>query len=207
MAHIDIDTVLGWRGKTLRDRDGDKVGSIDEIYLDNATSRPEWAAVSTGLFGRRQTFVPLSDARAEGDDITVPYEKQAIHDAPNVDPDVQLSEQEEEHLYRHYGRAWDDGHDGHDGDAGRDLDRDGVRDDLEGDHERGRADAPRGDGPEVIRSEEELTVTKKPVAKQYKYRLRKHIVTENVEKTVPVRKEVVALETSPPPNSELVDER
>ena len=40
------------------DRDGDKIGNIDAIYLDDETGEPEWALVNTGLFGTKSSFVP-----------------------------------------------------------------------------------------------------------------------------------------------------
>jgi hypothetical protein len=98
-----IETVQHWRGRTLLDRDGDRVGSIEEIYLDAQTDEPEWALVHTGLLGMRSSFVPIRDAAAEGGDVRVPFDKQQIKDAPRMDPDGELSEAEEAELYRHYG--------------------------------------------------------------------------------------------------------
>ncbi len=43
--------VLEWRGRTAVGVDGEKLGKIEEIYLDAETQRPEWALVNTGLFG------------------------------------------------------------------------------------------------------------------------------------------------------------
>ena len=102
MSPLDIDTALGWRGRTVVDRDGEKIGTFEELYLDES-DRPAWAAVKTGLFGMRHTFVPLSAAQPAGDDLQVPFDKQQVKDAPNVDPDTQLSAEEEDTLFRHYG--------------------------------------------------------------------------------------------------------
>ena len=102
MAPLDIETALDWRGRTVVDRDGDKIGTFDELYLDE-DDRPAWGAVTTGLFGMRQTFVPLSEAQPDGDALRVPFGKDMVKDAPNVDPDTHLSPDEEELLYRHYG--------------------------------------------------------------------------------------------------------
>src|SRR5919107_1745670 len=106
MATIQKDRILQFRGQDLCDRDGDKIGSIEEIYLDTQTGEPEWALVHTGLFGTKQTFVPLRDA-SEGDGtLRVPFEKSQVKDAPKVDPDGQLSQREEADLYRHYGMEY-----------------------------------------------------------------------------------------------------
>lgn len=104
MADVDIDTALDWRGRTVVDRDGEKIGTFEEIYLEEGTDRPEWAAVRTGLFGIRQTFIPLSEATLAGEEVQVPYERELVKKAPNIDPDVALSAAEETALYQHYGR-------------------------------------------------------------------------------------------------------
>ena len=104
MPHPDIDTALDWRGRTVVDRDGEKIGSFDEVYLDSE-DRPAWAAVTTGLFGRRQTFVPLSAAQEDGDRLQVPFDAERVKGAPSVDPDEQLTPEQEDELYRHYGLA------------------------------------------------------------------------------------------------------
>jgi hypothetical protein len=100
---LDTQTAIGWRGYELVDRDGDKIGSISEIFLDRETNEPEWATVKTGLFGRRQTFVPIRDATSEGDIVRIPFEKDHVKDAPNVDPGEDLTHAEERALYDHYG--------------------------------------------------------------------------------------------------------
>src|SRR4051812_16922014 len=100
---MDIDTVLGWRGRTVRDRDGQKIGSLGDVYLDRETDRPAYAGVNTGLFGRNESIVPLDGIREEDDELVVPYEKALVTDAPNLDPDAALSEEEEQTLFTHYG--------------------------------------------------------------------------------------------------------
>jgi sporulation protein YlmC with PRC-barrel domain len=90
------------------DSDGDKIGKIEEIYLDAETNEPEWAVVTTGLFGTKQTFVPIGDASTSGDGIRVPFDKATVKDAPKVDPDGALSQDEERQLYQHYGREYSD---------------------------------------------------------------------------------------------------
>ena len=90
------------QGANVLDANGDKIGSLDEIYVDDRTGQPEWAAVKTGLFGNHLSFVPLSGSRQEGDDLRVRYEKDTVKDAPRIDPDGHLSEQDEAVLYRYY---------------------------------------------------------------------------------------------------------
>src|SRR5918992_4845419 len=98
----NLDELQAWHGRDLIDRDGDKIGSISDVYLDDETGQPEWLTVKTGLFGSRESFVPTAEARAEGDTVRVPYEKAQVKDAPNVDADGALSQDEEAQLYGHY---------------------------------------------------------------------------------------------------------
>ena len=107
MAIPSIETVRGWRGRVMVDRDSDKIGEVVDIYLDNETDRPEWAVVRTGLFGLRSTFVPLAEAREVGDELQVPHHRLQVKQAPNIEPDGQLSAAEEAELYRHYGLDYD----------------------------------------------------------------------------------------------------
>jgi uncharacterized protein (TIGR02271 family) len=191
----DIQTVRSWEGRAMVDRDGDKVGTIDAIYVDDQTGEPEWVLVNTGLFGTRSTFVPISQASASGDQIQVPFEKQRIKDAPNIDPDGHLSEQEEQELWRHYdldygtehAAAGTTGETGYAGTAGIGTDdRDTVGRDVSG---------PTTDDA-MTRSEEELRVGTTQ-RERGRVRLRKYVTTEHEQVTVPVRREEVRVEREP----------
>ena len=98
-----VEQLRGWVGRTLVDSTGDKIGRIEDIYMDEATGQPEWLAVATGWFGRRVSFVPISGTGPRGDDVESRWDKAHIKDAPHAEPDGQLSRQEEVDLYRHYG--------------------------------------------------------------------------------------------------------
>jgi len=197
---INTNDVAQLRGQQLFDRDGDKVGKIDEIYLDEQTGQPEWLAVNTGLFGSNVSFVPLAQATTEGDSVRVPYEKSQIKDAPNASADGQLSQEEESRLYRHYGLEYGEGH----SDSG--LPEGGRFDESTRTTGTSDVDARGGtvghdtSGPTtdqaMTRSEEELKVgTAKREAGRA--RLRKYVVTENVTQTVPVQREEVRVEREP----------
>ncbi|HYI98194.1 MAG TPA: PRC and DUF2382 domain-containing protein [Thermoleophilaceae bacterium] len=181
-------TVIDWRGRTLVDQDGNKIGSIDEIYMDTQTEQPEWIAVSTGLFGKKVTFVPIAEATESGDDVRVPYGKDQVKDAPNAEADQELSQDEEESLYRHYGLDYSESRsdsglpEGGDRDAGRGA----VGRDVSG---------PTTDDA-MTRSEEELKVGTAR-RERGRARLRKYVVTEEVTKTVPVQREEVRVEREP----------
>ena len=103
---------------TVIDQDGDKVGKVGQVYLDDATGQPNWVTVNTGLFGGNETFIPLDEATQDGDDLRVPYTKAFIKDAPNLDADSHVDESQEDELYRYYGLQGGgdrvrDGRDGH----------------------------------------------------------------------------------------------
>ncbi|GLW72481.1 hypothetical protein Kpho02_47800 [Kitasatospora phosalacinea] len=89
-------------GHKAVDRNGDKIGTVDEVYLDDATGEPEWAAVRTGIFGR-DAFVPLTTSEFAGDELRVPYDKSLIKESPDFGVGQHLSPAQELQLYRYYG--------------------------------------------------------------------------------------------------------
>jgi uncharacterized protein (TIGR02271 family) len=188
--------VLSWRGQDMVDANGDKIGTIDEIYLDAESNEPEWAVVTTGLFGTKQSFVPIGDANSSGDGIRVPFEKATVKDAPKVDPDGRLSQNEERELYAHYGRDYSE----LSGPGGSGvLDRNETTVDRDATRERGGSggdvSGPNTDDA-MTRSEEELRVgtTEREAGR---VRLKKYIVEDEVTETVPVRREEVRVEREP----------
>src|ERR687897_2377665 len=92
-----------WRGRNVVDQEGAKVGRLEEIYLDQHTGRPEWLLIHTGLFGTKSSFAPLAGAQVDGEDVRIGYSKQEVKDAPSVEADGELSQEEEARLYAHYG--------------------------------------------------------------------------------------------------------
>jgi uncharacterized protein (TIGR02271 family) len=189
--------VTSWKGQKLVSQDGDKIGTIDEVYIDEQTGKPEWLAVSTGLFGSRVSFVPLAEAQRDGDDVRVPYAKDQVKDSPNAEADGALSQDEESRLYRHYGLDYSESR----SDSG--LPEGGSDRGVTGAGAEVREGGTTGrdvSGPEtddaMTRSEEELSVGTRQV-ETGRARLRKYVVTENVTKTVPVQREEVRVEREP----------
>jgi uncharacterized protein (TIGR02271 family) len=178
-------------GSTLHGTDG-KIGRIGQVFLDDTTGRPEWVTVHTGLFGTNESFVPIEAADTHEDGLRVPYDKETVKNAPNVDVDAgHLSEDEERRLFAHYGRDYDAGYAGY---AAADVDRDVDT--------TGRTHGAGHDtsGPEtddaMTRSEEQLSVGTE-TREAGRARLRKHIVTEQQTVNVPVQREEVRLEREP----------
>jgi uncharacterized protein (TIGR02271 family) len=185
-----------FEGRTLVDRQGEKIGAVDQLYTDQEGGQPEWALVNTGLFGTKKTFVPLRGAEPTGEDVRVPVDKAQVKDAPRIDADGQLSEGEERTLFEHYGVPYTTegsttatGTPGDSGMVGEQ--RGGGYASAEGRDVSGRA----GDDA-MTRSEEELRVgtERREVGR---VRLRKYVVTEHETRTVPVQREEVRVEREP----------
>jgi uncharacterized protein (TIGR02271 family) len=196
MPAPSIDTVQTWQGRTMVDPAGDKLGTIDAIYLDDETGQPEWATVTSGLFTATIAFVPLAQAQDTGDSVQVPYDKQQVKNAPTMEADGQLSQDEEAELYRHYGLDYSE----HRSDSGlptgeRDRDGDGVDDDVPDTAVGTDTSGPTTDDA-MTRSEEELRVGTE-TRERGRVRLRKHVTTEQQQVTVPVEREEVRVEREP----------
>jgi uncharacterized protein (TIGR02271 family) len=180
----DVTEAYDWRGRDVVDNDGHKIGSLEEVYLDTDSGRPEWATVKTGMLGTKQSFVPLQGASPSGDDVVIAYDKDQVKDAPSIDPDGELSTEDEDRLYAHYGIA--------NGGSATDVDdRTDVGDRTEGHDVSG----PTTDDA-MTRSEEELRVGTAR-RERGRARLRKYVVTEQVQQTVPVQREEVRVEREP----------
>ncbi|WP_298568253.1 YsnF/AvaK domain-containing protein [Streptomyces luteogriseus] len=164
----------------VHDARGDKIGDARHVFFDDVTGEPEWVSVRTGLFGTSESFVPIHDAALVEDHLEVPYAKDQVKDAPNVDVDSggHLSEHEEQRLYQHYGIDWDAAWQDSQAGTGQAT---GAMDTAEG---------------AMTRSEEEMHVGVER-REAGRARLRKYIVTEEQQYTVPVRHEEVRVEREP----------
>lgn len=177
-------TLENLEGRTAVGSDGEKLGRIADVYFDLDTRQPEWALVTTGLFGTKHSFVPITNASFDGAELVVAFTKQQVADAPRLDDDGELSQDEEALLSEHYGMTYSEAP----SDSG--LPQGG-----------GQATAAQDtSGPNtdtaMTRSEEELRVGTMRRPSQL-VRLRKEIVTENVTTTVPVEREVLRVEREP----------
>ena len=176
-----------WQGRELLGLDGEKIGSVKEIYEDERTGKPEWALVTSGLFGSRSHFVPLAGAEPAGEAVRVGVSKDQVTAAPSIDGDGELSEHEERTLFEHYGVPYTA--------EGSVTANDAPQQDTSNGGPGHDTSGPTTDDA-MTRSEEELLVGK---AQQEtgRARLRKYVVTEQVQTTVPVQREEVRLEHEP----------
>jgi uncharacterized protein (TIGR02271 family) len=217
---ISRDSVQTLIGGTAYSTDGDKIGSIGTVYLDNASGEPAWVTVKTGLFGSNESFVPLDQAEQTSDGIRVPYDKDRVKNAPNIETDRELSEQEEDQLYSYYGlgggtsqgyasgttdttytertedsdRGWGAGETGYQA-ASTGTETTGTTGEY-----RDRAEGYDTSGPTtddaMTRSEERLRAGTEQV-EAGRARLRKYVVTEQQQVSVPVTREEVRVEREP----------
>ncbi|MCQ1996619.1 DUF2382 domain-containing protein [Arthrobacter sp. zg-Y1171] len=219
-----IDTIMNHG--TVEGPNGEKIGSAGDIYLDDESGQPAWVTTKTGLFGSKESFVPLAEASVEGSVVRVPYSKEMVKDAPRVDKDGHLSDQEQDELYSYYsigtsGSSGTSGTSGQRSSAGSGVGTSsgsrtssgsgtssGSRTSSGG--TSGRTESSRGSdhgqvghdtsGPTtddaMTRSEEQLHVGKQS-RESGRARLRKYVTTENVTKTVPVSHEEARIEREP----------
>ena len=168
------------RGLPVYDSAGDKIGTVEEIFYDEQTDRPEWIGLGTGFFGTKRVLVPVEGAELRGGDgVHVPYSKDQVKDAPDIDSD-EISQDAEASLYSHYGLGYSEQR----SDTGL---------------PEGAPDTPgdtTGEQPSVTRSEEELRVGKRQVDAG-RVRLRKWVETTPVEEQVELRRETARVEREP----------
>lgn len=207
------------------DATGQKIGEVKHVYLDDATGRPEWLCVKTGLFGMKETFVPTQEAILVEDHVEVGYDKSRVKNAPNVDVESggHLSPEEERELYRYYEISWEgaweranepgEGGWAHTGgrreqelrergtgDAMADdmTTRDATTRGMAADDTRTRDTAAGGTmGDDAMTRSEERLRAGTETRETGRARLRKYVVTEEEQVTVPVTREEVRLEREP----------
>lgn len=189
-------------GHHVLDEEGNNIGKIARVYLDDRTGDATWASVHTGLFGMRETLVPLQGARPIQEDIQVPYDKATVKDAPNIEAKDHISPSEEREVRDYYATHAPSAAGGTPGTAAQETTgRPGAA--PEGWAEPGGA-PPRATGPAgaeadedvIIRSEEEVDIgVERREAGQA--RMRRHVDTERFDETVPVGHEELEVERRP----------
>jgi uncharacterized protein (TIGR02271 family) len=213
-----LDRVIG---ADVYDADGTKIGTASEVFLDDQSGNPEWVTVKTGLFGTKETFVPIREADLTGDGLRVPVSKAQVKDAPKIDTEGHLSPDEEQELYRYYGMGGTGQMSGQTTDytqtgtaqtttgTGMGAGMTDMTGDMTADTTAGYTDTdvnqhgtkghdtsgPTTDDAMTL-SEERLNVGTEQV-EAGRARLRKYVVTENVTETVPVSHEEVRVQREP----------
>jgi uncharacterized protein (TIGR02271 family) len=189
-------------GRTAVDPQGSKIGSVGQVYLNDQSGVPDWITVNTGLFGTRENFVPLQGSRFDGDDLVLPFGKDVVKDAPDIDDASHLDADEQQNLYSYYSQYLTGQGAADAGTGGGAVAGDDAVTGAEGGYaaERGEAAGYDTSGPTtdeaMTRSEEQLQVGTQQV-ETGRARLRKYVVTEDQTVTVPVSHEEVRIEREP----------
>jgi len=206
---ISNDQLTSLTGRAMHGSDGAKIGKIVDVYEStDGGQEGTFVTVHTGMFGGKASFVPLSKASMQAENVVVPYDKALVKDAPQVEADQDLTSAEEERLYQHYSLqpaasptpAPAPGRHAEEtaiprGTKRQDNDGDGVFDDVK-DTAVGRDTSGLTTDDAMTRSEERLQVGTQQV-ETGRARLRKRIVTEQVSTTVPVTRDEVVVEREP----------
>ena len=186
MSISDPQTLVG---RSVVGPDRENIGKVEELYLDTDSQQPEWLSVTTGFFGSHRSLVPLAEASEEGSDLRIPYSKDQVKAAPHFDPDRELSHEDEADLFRHYGMS-------EMRKGSQTGETDGRRYPSDEPGIQGRDLSGPTTDEAMTRSEERLHVGTEQV-ETGRARLRKYIVTEDVQATVPVSREEVRIEREP----------
>jgi hypothetical protein len=96
---IDPDVLAGLPVIGRRDA---ALGTVEDVYADIRSGRPQWAAVKSGLFGADVSLIPLARAECDDRSLRIPYSVQEIRNAPHRAPGAVMSRKEEANLFRHY---------------------------------------------------------------------------------------------------------
>lgn len=174
---------------TAYDGTGERIGAVSQLYVDERTGEPAWATVNTGMFGMKHSFVPLNKAQVSGEQLQVPVSKEQVKDAPRIEAtDQLLTEEQVAELYQHYHMPYG----------------------QERTMETGRREPAKTERatPREVQGREEMVGWEERMRvgsqseESGKVRLRKHVETENVQTTVPLRHEEFHVEREPIPESE-----
>jgi uncharacterized protein (TIGR02271 family) len=199
MQTFTTDQLIEARGTPVYASDGEKIGSVEEIFVDEQTGRPEWIGLGTGFLGTKRVLVPVEGASLREGGVLVPYSKDQVKDTPDIDSG-DIGRETEAMLYSHYGLSYSDRQsetglpESGRGDAatGEQLDTGlaagGPSPDSPGDDAEGE--------PVLTRSEEELNIGTRDVVSG-RARLRKWVETDPVQADVELTRERVRVTREP----------
>ncbi len=168
-------------GANVLSEDGTVLGSMGQLYVDDATGEPSWVTVATDADGNAELFAPLRGASLDGRDVRLPYTHAKVYESPKMSQDGHLSPEEEQHLLRYYGL----------------MPGNGDTDDRALGENTATTRSSRSEGEHTMtRSEEQLRVGTE-LRETERVRLVKRVVTEDVTMTVQIRREELVVERVP----------
>jgi uncharacterized protein (TIGR02271 family) len=190
-------------GRNAVDPQGDKIGSVGQVYLNDETGQPDWITVNTGLFGMKENFAPLAGSSFDGENLVLPFDKAVVKDAPDVTDASHLDTDEQQSLHSYYQQYLGSGAAGSERGYRQTTTATGADDQRTA--TTGTAGYQQGEGQDtsgpntdeaMTRSEEHLRVGTEKVDAG-RARLRKYVVTEQQSVQVPVSREEVRVEREP----------
>jgi len=105
---IAVEQALAWVGDKLDDVSGATAGRVEGVFVDSVSGAPAWLVIRIGLLGRR-SVVPFEMAAGGAEHVWVPFTKERIRNAPEVDPAAGLDPGREAEFCAHYEIAPDAG--------------------------------------------------------------------------------------------------
>lgn len=87
-------------GARVTSADGQVIGTVEQVFNDDADGTPVWAQIKAG---RRIRFVPLGGSRLSDEGLSVPFETRRIIGGPDISADKHMSAAQAEQLSRYYG--------------------------------------------------------------------------------------------------------
>ena len=207
----EINRIEDLANATAFDVDGDKVGGVQDVYVNDTSGQPDFVSVNHGLFGAGTSIVPLRGHTLRDGELHLAFPKDRINDAPDLDENGHLTTEDQDAFYRHYGltetkdvTTYDTGRHaaagaagaGAAGAAGAGAAAGERRDVKDVETDAAAAGAAATDKDAIIRSEEQLNVEKDRV-ESGQVRLRKYVVNETETVEVPVEREEVRVVREP----------
>lgn len=106
---ITPNDMAGLAGKELYGANNERLGKIAAVFESVEADQATFVTIHTSAFGKEHHFVPLDGGSLQSDGVLVPFSKRLVHDAPKVQDDEELTPEEEQRLYAHYGIDGDTG--------------------------------------------------------------------------------------------------
>lgn len=95
------------RGRTVSAADGEELGKIDDLLIDDDEGKVRFLVVEHGGFlglGQKKTFIPVDAVtRISEDHVFIDRSQKQVTDAPAYDPDLVDADDYYDRVYSHYG--------------------------------------------------------------------------------------------------------
>ena len=98
---LTLEELRQLHGRTMIGAGGEDLGTIQDLYADRTDDDGTFATVVDTAGGL--ACVPLAEAELRGDDVLVPYDDALVSSAPWIGEGTELTPEEEDQLYAHYG--------------------------------------------------------------------------------------------------------